>query len=210
MKQTLASILGGALTSTTIKRPGEPAIHAVKTEGPLGDLLKRMLPETSTSSMLGDFLPKAHDGGCSSCCEDPCCCHSVSILKKLAAKKYQLILAYIHYGDQLRAMYRDGIYEHFQEHLEEERAQLYQINKKITALGGDAPCEPEPVPCVPLNDARAIFRAVLAIEESSVQMWSQLFRLTDDDVPLNGMAQTYAQECQGHADDLKRYLRSCE
>jgi bacterioferritin (cytochrome b1) len=197
----LANTMMGALISTTIKRPGMPAIHAVKTEGPLGNLLESFLPSTGAHASkldLGNIV------------DDACCCAHMDLLKKIAGKKYQLILAYIHYGDQLRAMYRDGIYDHFQEHLEEERAQLYQINKKITALGGDAPCDPEPVPCVPLNDARAIFRAVLQIEEASVQLWSELFRKTPDDVALNGMAQTYAQECQGHADDLKRYLRSCE
>ena len=85
-----------------------------------------------------------------------------------------------------------------------------QINKKITAMGDDAPCEPGPVPPVPLNDARAIFKTILAIEEESVSLWSELFHQTDDDVALNGMAQTYATECRGHADDLRRYLRSCE
>lgn len=212
MKQTLASILGGSLTSATIKRPGEPAIHAVKTEGPLGHLLKSMVPETSTSSMLGSLLPMGghEEPCCSTCTCNPCCCQHVELLKKLAAKKYQLILSYIHYGDQLRAMYRDGIYEHFQEHLDEERAQLYQINKKITAMGDDAPCDPGPVPTVPLNDARAIFKTILSIEEESVRLWSELFHQTDDDVALNGMAQTYATECKGHADDLRRYLRSCE
>lgn len=204
MKTKTADHLMGALHSTTIMRPGQPAIHAVKTEGPLGDLLKSFLP---SSGSLTSMAPKLDLGGI---VDDACGCPHMDLLKKIAGKKYQLILAYIHYGDQLRAMYRDGIYDHFQEHLEEERAQLYQLNKKITALGGDAPCDPEPVPCVPLNDARAIFRAVLQIEEASVQLWSELFRKTPDDVALNGMAQTYAQECQGHADDLKRYLRSCE
>lgn len=208
MKQILASILGGSFTSTTVKHPGEPAIHAVKTEGPLGDMLKSLVPASPTSSMLGSFLPETH-GECSTCCCSPCCCEHVEILKKLASKKYQLILAYIHYGDQLRAMYRDGIYEHFQEHLDEERAQLYQINKKITALGSDAPCEPGVVPQVPLESARAIFMALLPIEEESVRLWSTLFHQTDDDVALNGMAQAYATECKGHADDLRRYLRSC-
>lgn len=197
MKRALAEAMMGALHSTTIKRPGEEPIHVVKTEGPLGDMLKRMMPMGKNPMSLED----AYDDACG--CDD-----KVEILKKLAGKKYQLILAYIHYGDQLRAMYRDGIYEHFQEHIEEERAQLYQINKKITALGHDAPCCPGPVPPAPLNNARAIFQNLLPIEEESVQLWSQLFRMTDDDVPLNGMAQTYAQECQGHADDLKRYLRS--
>lgn len=203
MKKKLADMLSGSLTSTSIKRPGEPMIHAVKTEGPLGNLLKSMVPGPSMHVMLRNMVPSSMGG-------DDCGCDNVEILKKLSSKKYQLILAYIHYGDQLRALYRDGIYEHFQEHLEEERAQLYQINKKVTALGHDAPCCPGEVPPVPLNDAKAIFRVALKIEEESVQLWSDLFRQTDDDVALNGMAQTFAQECQGHADDLKRYLRSCE
>lgn len=129
-------------------------------------------------------------------------------LVQLVNKKYQIILAYIHFGDQLRAMFRDGVFHHFQEHLDEERAQLYQLNKKITALGGDAPCQPEPVPCVPLADARAMIAAVLQLETESVELWSALFHQTSHDVALNGMAQAYATECQGHADDMKRYLRS--
>jgi ferritin len=161
--------------------------------------------------MLGDLLPEMHhDDCCSTCNCSPCCCQHVEVLKQLSSKKYQLILAYIHYGDQLRAMYRDGIYEHFKEHMKEERAQLYEINKKITAMGSDAPCTPGPVPPVPLDNARAIFKSLLSIEEESVSLWSKLFHETDDDVALNGMAQTYATECRGHADDLRRYLRSCE
>lgn len=132
----------------------------------------------------------------------------LALLKKLVSKKYQLILAYIHYGDQLRAMFRDGVFAHFQEHLDEERAQLYQLNKKITALGGDASCSPSPVPEVELADTQGILKAVLAMETESVEMWSELFRQTSSDVALNGMAQNYATECQGHADDMRRYLRS--
>ena len=201
MNHKLAAILSGALTSASVKHPGEPAIHAVKTEGPLGHVLKGLVPPSLGAEGrddLGDVL------------DDECGDESVQILKELSGKKYQLILAYIHYGDQLRAMYRDGIYEHFQEHLEEERAQLYQINKKVTALGHDAPCMPGHVPTVQLNDATEIFHSILRMEEESVQLWSHLFHITENDVPLNSMAQNYAQECQGHADDLKRYLRSCE
>ena len=211
MDSKLANALMGALHSTTVKRPGAPAIHAVKTEGALGGMLRGMIPggdeeHHDLGSILDGALADKGGGECEGECGGCCCC----LLKDLSGKKYQLILAYIHYGDQLRAMYRDGIYDHFQEHLEEERAQLYQINKKITALGSDAPCQPGPVPPVALNDARAIFHALLQIEMESVRLWSALFHKTQDDVALNGMAQTYATECQGHADDLKRYLRSCE
>lgn len=185
MKQILAEILEGAVQSASVTPSDGPSIHAVKTEGPLGDVLKSLLPDSSTPPY-------------------------VSTLTQLVSKKYQLILAYIHYGDQLRSFARDGIFGHFQEHLDEERDQLYQLNKKLTALGSDAPCAPEQVPPVQLNDLKALFSSLQKLELESVQLWSQLFQQTSDDVALNGMAQAYATECQGHADDMARYLRSCE
>ena len=130
-------------------------------------------------------------------------------LKELARHKYALIITYIHLGDQLRDKARDGIYAHFNTHLNEEREQLYQINKKVTALGGDV------VPSVTLDhlngvdlaDAKAMFETIKKLELDSVRLWSDLFRATSADVALNGLAQNYAVECQGHADDMARYLR---
>ena len=129
-------------------------------------------------------------------------------LQDILSKKYTLLLAYVHYGDQLRAYFRDGVYEHFQEHIKEERAQIYALNKKITALGGDAEVSPEKVPNAPLADASAVFHLLLKMELEVVAKWSELFHATPDDVPLNALAQEGALIDQQHADDMRRYLRS--
>jgi bacterioferritin (cytochrome b1) len=140
--------------------------------------------------------------------DDGCGCDHMELLKEILCKKYTLMLMYISYGDQLREFFRDGVYEHFQEHIEEERKSIYALNKKITALGGDASAEHCDVPCVHLDDAREVFNHILRVEEETICLWSKLFHATDDDVPLNGMAQEGAQMDQAHADDMKRYLRS--
>jgi len=132
----------------------------------------------------------------------------VPCLQKILSLKYTVMLAYIAYGDQLRAQWRDGIHDHFQEHLKNERDDIYQLNKKITALGGDACVAPREVPPVPLDKPRAVFQTLLRMEEELVAAWSDLFHKTSDDVALNAMAQNGALADQQHADDLKRYLRS--
>ena len=198
MKTSLSEILETAVNEISGKKAVEPELHGVKGQLDLNGLAPEALgfPKDLDLRSLISNKEKSFE--------------PLVILQKLSSKKYQLILAYIHYGDQLRTLFRDGIYAHFQEHLEEERAQLYQLNKKITALGADAPCCPDPVPATCLNDAKAVLSNLLAMETESVTLWSDLFRETTHDVALNGMAQNYATECQGHVDDMKRYLRSCE
>lgn len=139
---------------------------------------------------------------------DECGCDHVALLKEILCKKYTLLLMYMSYGDQLREFFRDGVYNHFQEHIEEERASIYKLNKKITALGSDAHVHHEEIPCIPLDDAREVFNHILRVEEEAICLWSKLFHATDDDVTLNGMAQDGAVGDQAHADDMKRYLRS--
>lgn len=131
-------------------------------------------------------------------------------LHKLVAVKYGLIVTYIHFGDQIRNLARDGLYGHFNQHLDEEREQLYQLNKKLTAreCEGRPSFEEKAWDGVSLGDTKAILQRVQKLELASAAAWSALFKLASKDVPLNGMAQNYAVECQGHADDMARYLRS--
>lgn len=133
---------------------------------------------------------------------------SIAQLQQLVGLKYQLIVAYISYGDQLRSYARDGIHGHFQTHIEEERQQAYELNKKLTALGVDAPAGVPPVPPVDLSDPSSVFQTILQLEESSVHAWQALFDATAHDAALNGMAQNGALQDQQHADDMRRYLRS--
>lgn len=131
-------------------------------------------------------------------------------LQNLVPAKYTLIAAYIHYGDQLQSFSRDGLFKHLNEHLDEEREQLYQIHKKIVALGSGTKPSLDKVDwrSATLSDTRAVLAHLQKLEDASVALWNALFRCASDDVALNGLAQNYATECQGHSDDLARYLRS--
>lgn len=151
--------------------------------------------------LLGHAEPKTPDAAPAAGAHVPC-------LQAILSKKYALLLAYIHYGDQLRAFCRDGIYQHFQEHIKEEREFIYELNKKITALGADAHADPAPTALVGLNDPRAVFESLLSMELEVVAKWSELFHATANDVPLNALAQEGALVDQQHADDMRRYLRS--
>lgn len=134
----------------------------------------------------------------------------LACLQNLVPAKYTLIAAYMHYGDQLQSFSRDGLFKHLNEHLDEERKQLYQIHKKIVALGSSAKPRLDKIDWrdAALNDPRAVLQHLQTLEDASVSLWNALFRCASDDVALNGLAQNYAIECQGHSDDLARYLRS--
>lgn len=130
-------------------------------------------------------------------------------LRRIADQKYVLVLAYPYYGNQLTELFRDGLHEHFTQHAEEERAQLYQVHKKLIAMGHSGP-EPKvsAQEWASVTDTRGALKHLLALEQESVRLWSQLYQATKEMIPLNALAQEYAAECQGHADDLSRYLRS--
>jgi hypothetical protein len=135
--------------------------------------------------------------------EDP----TVSLLKHLLGAKYQLIIAYMNYGDQLRSLHRDGIYRHFQEHIAEERGQAYEIAKRLTALGQDGPASVPFVPIVSLDDVPAVLKQLQVLEQASVDLWQQLFKATGKEAAFNGLAQNGAVQDQQHVDDMERYLR---
>lgn len=174
---------GGRYVSVRIERPGKDPEVAEHHEGPLGEELAKLFSEEKT------HRPE------------------IEVMKLLVGAKYQLIIAYINYGDQLRAVYRDGVFKHFQEHIEEERAQAYELAKKLTALNEDAPTEHEPIPSIELGNVRDMFQTILELEEKSVALYQKLFELSKDDAALNGLAQSGAQQDQQHADDMIRYLR---
>src|ERR1019366_8596697 len=70
----------------------------------------------------------------------------VKQLAKLLKLKYTAVILYMNYGDRLRAHYRDAIYDHFQEHIEDERKDAYALAMKITALGAEPAAKVGQVP----------------------------------------------------------------
>lgn len=130
-------------------------------------------------------------------------------LRRIAEHKYVLVLAYPYYGNQLTELSRDGLFEHFEQHADEERTQLYQVHKKLIAMGQTGP-EPKvgEQKWASVANTRDALKHLQELERESVKLWSELYNATKGMIPLNSLAQEYAAQCDGHADDLARYLRS--
>lgn len=123
---------------------------------------------------------------------------------KLLKLKYTAMLAYVNYGDRIRAHFRDTIYAHFQEHMEEERKDAYHLAMKITALGG----EPTPkVATIPdINDLHQIFMQVLQLEKELIQELRNLAAMAGENLSLKVMLEQMVLTDQQHADDMRRMM----
>jgi len=128
----------------------------------------------------------------------------VAQCNKLLKLKYTTHLAYMNYGDRIRAHYRDAIYDHFGEHMGEERDDAYHLAMKITALGG----EPTPkVGTVPdINDLGQIFITLLQMEKQLIQELRNLSLMAGENLSLKVMLEQMVLTDQQHADDLRRMM----
>lgn len=123
---------------------------------------------------------------------------------KLLKLKYSLMLMYVNYGDRIRAQYRDVIYEHFNEHLKEEREDAYHLTMKITALGGEPTTKVSNAP-----DAQTIEQMMLNLlqaEKELIQEFRALSAMAGENLPLKVMLEQMVLTDQQHADDLRRMM----
>lgn len=128
----------------------------------------------------------------------------VAQCNKLLKLKYTIMIMYVNYGDRIRAHFRDPIYEHFKEHMGEEREDAYHLTMKITALGG----EPTPkVATVPdISDLHQIFMALLQAEKELIKELRNLSAMAGENLPLKVMLEQMVLTDQQHADDLRRMM----
>lgn len=128
----------------------------------------------------------------------------IQLLQKLLRLKYTQVIAYMNYGDRIRAHFRDVIYAHFQEHMREEQKDAYDIAMKITALGG----EPSPKVSSPpdLADLHMIFGAILEQEKQLIQAGRALAAVAGENLALKALAEQIVLTDAAHADDMRRML----
>lgn len=128
----------------------------------------------------------------------------VAQCQKLLKLKYTIHLAYMNYGDRIRAHFRDTIYAHFGEHMGEERNDAYHLAMKITALGG----EPTPkVGTVPdINDLHQIFMTLLQLEKQLLLELRNLSAMAGENLSIKVMLEQMVLTDQQHADDLRRMM----
>jgi bacterioferritin (cytochrome b1) len=123
---------------------------------------------------------------------------------KLLKLKYTTHLAYMNYGDRIRAHFRDAIYDHFKEHMKEERTDAYHLAMKITALGGEPTPKVGTVPDV--NDLHQIFTILLQMEKELIQELRNLSAMAGENLSLKVMLEQMVLTDQQHADDLRRMM----
>lgn len=135
-------------------------------------------------------------------------------LQALVAKKYVVLLAYATYGDQLRCIERDGLYKHFGEHFDEERAWIYALHRMIAARGGTSYPAGVVVPQTPLLAPRPCLEALAAMEGELLELWAEAGVALEGDPSmsdgeksaLRAQLQEGARIDLAHAEDMRRYL----
>lgn len=129
------------------------------------------------------------------------------ILKKLAgiaALKAGAVLMYTVYADAIRAPFRDSLYAHFEEHLAEERAGIYDFNMKIVALGGQLIPKATKPPVA--NGIQEILTAVIQYEKELIGAIRELHGVCGDYLGLKLMLEDNLLKDQKHLDDARRML----
>ena len=131
----------------------------------------------------------------------------VKQLLKLLKLKYTAVILYMNYGDRLRAHYRDAIYDHFQEHIEDERNDAYALAMKITALGAEPTPKVGQVPDT--ADLHQMLIVILKAEQELQGEARQLCVMAGDNTGLRLLGERLVEHDAHHADDMRR-LMGCE
>lgn len=129
----------------------------------------------------------------------------VKQLQAIISLKYMKVITYINYADRLRGHYSSAVSEHFNEHIDHERAHLSDLTIKLTALGG----EPAPkLSGTPLDtaDVHQMITAVLQYEKEAVFELRKLASMAGENISLRAFAEEIAVRDMRHADDMRRML----
>jgi bacterioferritin (cytochrome b1) len=189
----------GQLLDAVSQMPPEESGELPQGEGPVAGMAEEPRPQPTASEGVHPLAVSPEEGMFAVPQEK-----IVAQCQKLLKLKYTTHLAYMNYGDRIRAHFRDPIYEHFGEHMGEERTDAYHLAMKITALGG----EPTPkVGTVPdINDLHQIFMTLLQMEKQLIQELRNLSLMAGENLSLKVMLEQMVLTDQQHADDLRRMM----
>lgn len=133
----------------------------------------------------------------------------VEAVRRALDAKYAVLLAYVTYGDQLRVVDRDGLYKHFQDHVDDERGWIYQLHRSLASRGEAHFPVNVSVPSPPLADPRPMLEALLSLELRALEAWDAVAAAAEaqpERLALSGFAQEGARVELTHVEDLRRWL----
>lgn len=130
-------------------------------------------------------------------------------IRPLLDAKYAVLLAYLVYGSSLRFPERDGLYEHFFTHADDEKKWIYELHRMLSARGEEHAPTGVSIPAPPMTAARPALEALLQLESATYQGWVALNEAVSSDpssLGASGFAQDGARATLAHLEDLRRYL----
>lgn len=123
--------------------------------------------------------------------------------------KYAVLLAYMAYGDQLAFPARDGLYQHFSAHADEERKWIYELHRHSSARRAPQFLDAS-VDVVDLTTPEPALTRLLQLEARVLDAWTAWDQLLRRQQPqplgLSGFVQDGARATLAHMEDLRRYL----
>lgn len=128
----------------------------------------------------------------------------LKLLQKALKLKYTAVLMYMNYGDRIRSHFRDTIYEHFQEHMQEERTACYDLAMKITALGGEPEVQVSKIPST--ASLGEIFMHIMQAEKLLIQGQRDILAACGDHTGLRILIENSLLQDQRHLDDARRMM----
>jgi hypothetical protein len=133
----------------------------------------------------------------------------ISHLQKFLSAKYAIDMAYRNFSDRIRGPFRDGLSEHWYEHADDERKNIYALNMKVIGMGADPIQSYVQIPvCTP--NVGAFIQVLMQMELDAIEMGRQLAELAGSNIGLRVFAEDTVVLDTHHLDDLRRWAEKAK
>ena len=117
------------------------------------------------------------------------------------------VVRYLHYSFMIFGPSRIPITSWFRDHANEGMTHAIAMGEKITALGGHPSLKVKPVPETKNHNVMTILEESLQYERATVQLYYELLKLVDGDIPLEEMARGLIQEESEHIEEVEKMMK---
>ena len=183
----------------SLGQPAADTVQATAAAAPMDDAIPQE-PPPPTASIGTHPLAVSPEEGLFAVPQE----QMLKLLQKALKLKYTAVLMYMNYGDRVRSHFRDAVYEHFQEHMMEERTACYDLAMKITALGGEPEVQISKVQST--ASLSEMFMHVMQAEKLLIQGQRDILAVCGEHTGLRVLIENSLLQDQRHLDDARRMM----
>ncbi len=124
------------------------------------------------------------------------------------AYELQAVIAYTRWAAEVDGPHRNALRSMFTAEIPDELGHAQTLADKIAVLGGTPTTKPEPVPDAP--DNRAKLEAVLAMEKTAIENYSQRAQQAEEmgEVGMKQRLEEMVEDETGHYEEVTMLLRN--